>query len=142
MAKTPRRGRPPALQCRANVDDPSLGRTELVKEGVRDIEHAIQIDRQNIVPVLGHGSRVAGDRIAAVDAGVVDEDGDGAAVGDLGGRGLACPPVGNIELHRRCLPACCRDKTDGLLRTIEVEVQNDDARAFPGVGLAYTLSDA
>jgi hypothetical protein len=59
----------------------------LVKEGGRDIEHAIEIDRENIVPVLGHGSRVAGDRIAAVDAGVVDEDGDGAALGDLGGRG-------------------------------------------------------
>src|SRR4051794_10580291 len=59
-----------------DVDDPPFGRPELVQEGMCDIEHAVQIDRQDIVPVLRHRHWIAGDVITPIDSGVVDKDGD------------------------------------------------------------------
>jgi hypothetical protein len=128
---------------RADIDDPPLGRADLVEEGVGDVEHAVEIDRQDVVPVLGHGGGVAGDGIAPVDAGIVDQDRDVAALGDLGGGGLAGLPVGHVDLHGGRLAAGLGDELDGLASRLGIGHRARSPRApFAGIGLADALPDA
>ena len=63
-----------------------------------DVEHAREVDRDDVLPVLDHGLGSAHHAVAAGDARVVDQDGDRA---DRGG-GLFCHrragrAVGDIE---------------------------------------------
>ena len=43
---------------------------------MRHVEHAIEIDRHDVLPVFDHGVRISGEGVAAVDASIVDQDGN------------------------------------------------------------------
>src|SRR5262249_12441561 len=99
---------------RANIDDSPLGRAQLVEEGMRDVEHTIEIDRQNVVPILGDGCWFARERVAAIDACIIHEDRDVAGFRDLGCHLLASLAVRDIEPHRRCLTPRRGDEPGGV----------------------------
>src|SRR5262249_16704532 len=40
------------------------------------VEHAVEVDRHDVLPVLDHRFRLRGEGVAAVDAGIVDQDRD------------------------------------------------------------------
>src|SRR5581483_4367910 len=61
---------------RGDVDDTALAGAQGFEEGMRHVEHAIEIDGHDVVPVLDHGRRLAGKSVAAIDAGIVDENRD------------------------------------------------------------------
>src|SRR3954447_10216050 len=61
---------------RADIDDAALVRAKRAEKGVRDVEHAGEVDRNHILPVLDHRLRGARHAVAPRDAGIVDEDGD------------------------------------------------------------------
>ena len=68
------------------------------KKRMRDVEHAGEVDRDDVLPVLDHGLGRTGHAVAARDAGVVDQDGDRAdRVGDLFGHRDAGRAVGDVE---------------------------------------------
>ena len=112
---------------RADVDDAALDHAQRFEEGVGDVEHAVKVDREDVVPVLGDRHRVAGDRVAPVDAGVVDQDRDIATFRNLGSCRPAGRAVGDIELHRRRLAACLGDETHRLLRAVRIGIEHDHA---------------
>ena len=113
---------------RADIDDPPLGRADLVEEGMRDVEH-VEVDRQDVVPVLGHGCGVAGDRIAPVDAGIVDQDRYVAALGDLGGGGPAGLRSVTSSFTADALPPAF--VTRPTVGAVEVGIEDDDAARLP-----------
>src|SRR5215475_5570135 len=59
---------------RADVDDPPLAPAQLRKKGMRDVEDAIKVDGHDVVPVLDHRRGLRAKGMAAIDAGIVDED--------------------------------------------------------------------
>ena len=68
------------------------------EKGVRHVEDAVEIDRRDVLPVLDDGVCVGDERVAPVDAGIVDEDRDRAElVGDLRGDGTAGRMIGDVE---------------------------------------------
>jgi hypothetical protein len=61
---------------RTDVDDPAPGRAELFQKGMCHVEHAMKVDRHDILLVLDHGLGIRGEGLAPVDAGIVDQDRD------------------------------------------------------------------
>ena len=49
------------------------------QKGMRDVEHAIEVHRHDVLPILDHCIRIGGKCVAPIDAGIVDEDRDLAA---------------------------------------------------------------
>jgi hypothetical protein len=47
-----------------------------LRKGMRDVEHAIEVHRHDVLPILDYGIRIGGKRVAPIDAGIVDEDRD------------------------------------------------------------------
>jgi hypothetical protein len=41
---------------------------------MRHVENAVEVDRHDVLPILDHRFGIGGEGIAAVDAGIVDED--------------------------------------------------------------------
>jgi hypothetical protein len=61
---------------RGDVDDAALGGAQRAQKGMRDVEHAIEVHRHDVLPILDYGIRIGGKRVAPIDAGIVDEDRD------------------------------------------------------------------
>ena len=69
----------------------------------------------DVLPVLDHGVRVGGERVAAVDAGIVHQHGDVAdLVGDLRRHRAAGCAIGHVEREACRLAAGVEDLLGGL----------------------------
>src|SRR6516225_12040254 len=90
---------------RSDIDDSPLAGAQRLEERMRHVEDAVEIDRDDVFPILDHGRAVAGERVAAVDSGIVDEDGDTAdLLGDASGDRNAILAAGDVELKARGQP--------------------------------------
>ena len=107
-----------------------------------DVEDAVEIDGEDVVPVLGHGCRVAGNMVAAVDARVIDQDREVTVPANFRGDLLACVAVCHIEFHGRSFAPGRRNECNGFICAFKVDVEHDDARALVGIGMANGLPDA
>ena len=101
---------------------------------MRHVEGAVEVDGDDVVPILEHRRGLAGERVAAVDAGIVDQDRHrpelrGNAFGD---RDAVLAP-GDIEREARGLAAGLADFLRGLLGRLGVDVDERDLRALAGV---------
>jgi hypothetical protein len=115
----------------------------MVEKGVRDIEHALEVDADDVLPILDHRFRRRGEGIAPVDAGVVHQDRDLADPrADLGGDAAARHALGHIEPHARGRAPAVADDPLGLSRRGGVDVENDDVRTLPGIADGYCSADA
>jgi hypothetical protein len=73
---------------------------QLPQEGVGDIEHAVEIDGHDILPVPQDCVRVGREGVAAIDAGVVHEHrGLSDPARNVSGNATAGVAVGDIELE-------------------------------------------
>ena len=57
---------------RTDVDNPAPRCAQLLQKSVRHVEHAVEVDGHDVLPVLDHRFAVRGEGVAAVDAGIVD----------------------------------------------------------------------
>jgi hypothetical protein len=90
---------------RTDVDDPAPGRAELFQKGMCHVEHAMKVDRHDILLVLDHGLGIRGEGLAPVDAGIVDQDRDLAHLRADARSNLAAPVVlGHIDYEAPALP--------------------------------------
>ena len=84
------------------------------EEGVRHIEHAGQVDGDDVFPVLDHGLGLGEHAVTAGDAGIVDEDRDlPDLVGDLLGHRDAVVAFGDVERETLGLAAGVADLLRG-----------------------------
>ena len=121
---------------------PLLG-AQLRQERLRDVEHAVEVDRHDVLPVLEEGVRIAGERIAPVDAGIVDQDGDAPDLGlDLFRHGHAVVAFGDVERVAFRLAAGGFDLPCGLGRRLAVDVERHDLRAFARIAERDGAADA
>src|SRR3974390_643683 len=119
---------------RSNVDDAPLAGAQRFEERMRHVEDAVEIDRDDVFPVLDHGRAVACKRIAAVDAGIVDQDRDapdllGDAPGDR--NAVLAPP--DVELKALCEPAGLANFLRGRFGRLRVDVEQRHLRALAGI---------
>ena len=109
---------------------PLLARSGAEKR-VRDVEHAVEIDRHDVLPVLDHGVGIAGKAVAPVDAGIVDQDRDRADVAcDLGRDGAASRPIGDVEGEMLRLAAGVAGIRRRLGGRLAIDVEHRDVGAF------------
>ena len=105
-----------------------------VEERLRHVEDAVEVERDDVVPVLRHRLRVRGEGVAAGDAGIVDEDRDlPDLVGDLPGERKAVVTLGHIERKALGLAAGLADLLRGLRDRVGVDVEQHHLRALAGV---------
>ena len=93
---------------RADIDDAPLGLAQLVEKRLRHVEDAVEVDADDVLPVLGDDFGLGGDGVAPRDAGIVDQDRNGPDFGgDLRGHGAAGRAVGDVEREglSPCRPA-------------------------------------
>ena len=128
---------------RADIDDAALAGAQRLEEGVGDVEHAVDIDRHDVLPVLQHGSGIGGEGVAAVDAGIVDEDRDlPDLVRDLLCDGDAVLAFGDVELEAFRLAAGVADFLRGLGGGLLVDVEQHHARALVRIAGRDGAADA
>ncbi len=128
---------------RGDVDDPPLGCAQRVKKRMRHIEHAVEIDRHDVLPVLDDGVRIGGESVAAVDAGIVDQDRNLADLaGDLCGDRAAGRPIGDVEREVLRLAAVRADIGCGFRGRFAVDVQHHHLRAFARITERDAAADA
>src|SRR5262245_57706794 len=83
---------------RGDIDDPPSGLAQWLEKGVRDIEYTIKVDGHDVLPILEDRGGLRGKGIAAVDAGVIDEDRDLAnGFGDV--RRHAAAGLGHADIE-------------------------------------------
>ena len=101
---------------------------------MRHVERAAEVDRHDVLPVLQHGIAVRGEGVAAVDAGIVDQDRDAPdLVGDLLGDRDAVIVAGDIEGKTVRLAAGFANFLGHFVGGLFVEVEQHDMRAFARV---------
>jgi len=128
---------------RADVDDPAPGRAQLCEKGMGHVEHAVEVDRHDVLPVLDHRFGGRGEGVAAVDAGIVDQDGDPAdGRADLRGNLAAFVALGHVEHEATGLAAGARDGLGGLSRAVAVGVEHDHVRSLPRIAQRDRPADA
>jgi len=128
---------------RAEIDDAALAGAQLRQEGLRDVEHAIQIDRQHVLPVLGDHVGIAGEGVAPRDAGIVHQHRDAADPGlDLGRHRPAGGAVGDVEGEGGRLAARFDDASGGRLRRPAIDVEHGDGCALARIAARDRLADA
>ena len=110
---------------------------------MRDVEDAVEIDGNDIFPILDHGVAIAGKGVAAVDAGIVDKDRDlpDLLTDALGERNAVFAP-GDVELEAGSLAARAADFFRGLCRRSFVDIDQRDLRAFARVTESNRPADA
>ena len=110
---------------------------------MRDIEHAGEVDRDDVLPVLDHRLSGARHAVAPRDAGVVDQDGDRAdRVGDLFCHRGAGRAVGDIERKTVDGAAGVADQFRGFRSTRRVDIERDHPRALAGIADRDRAPDA
>jgi len=98
---------------------------------MRDIESAVEIYRQDVLPILDHGLGIGGKGVAPVDAGIVDQDRDRADVAcDLRRDCAASHPIGDIEDKMLRLAAGITDIRRRLRRRLAIDVEHRELRAL------------
>jgi hypothetical protein len=98
---------------------------------MRDVEHAGEVDRDDILPVLDHGLGRTKHAAPPRDAGVVDEDRDRSdRVGDLLCHGGAGGAVGDIERKTVGGAARIENVLRGLVSCLFIDVEQHDPRAL------------
>jgi hypothetical protein len=127
----------------SNIDDAALGRAKRFEEGMRYVEHAVEVDRDDIFPILDHGCGLAGKRVAAVDAGIVDQDRNAPDPFAHGSRDRdAILALGDIEAKTRGAAAFAADFFRGLLGGLLIDIEQRDLGAFAGVTGRDRAADA
>src|SRR4051794_11297302 len=58
---------------RADIDNASPAREQRLQERVRDVEGAVQVDRDDVLPIFQDGIGIGSEGVAAVDSGIVDQ---------------------------------------------------------------------
>jgi hypothetical protein len=110
---------------------------------VRHVEHAVEVDRHDVLPVLDHGAGLGGERVAAIDAGIVDQDRDVADLaGDSGRHDAAGVAVRDVECERMRLADAIEDLLGGLGCTVGIHVQHDHPGAFARIAERDGAADA
>ena len=101
---------------------------------MRDVEHAIEVHRHDVLPILDHCIRIGGKCVAPIDAGIVDEDRDLAdKAGDLRGDGAAGHSIGDVELEVLCLATGITNIRCRRGGPLTIDVQHRDLRALAGI---------
>ena len=101
------------------------------EEGVRHVEHAVEIDRRDVLPVLEHGICIRNKRVAPVDAGIVDEDRNRTDFfADLRGDRAAGRVIGHVERKILRLAARVADFGGRARRCLAVDVERCDLRSL------------
>lgn len=101
---------------------------------MRHVEDAVQVDRDDVFPVLDDSRSLAGKGVAAVDAGIVHQDRD---LPDLFADEFCYPHAvaapGDIELVTGSPAAGTANVFRSFLGRLFVGVEEDDLRAFASV---------
>jgi len=107
------------------------------------VEHAVEVDRHDVLPVLEHRFRVRGEGVAAVDAGIVDQDRDLAdRRADLRGNLAALVALGDVELQAQGLAAGSRDGLHRRGRRVAVGVEHSNLCSLPRIAQRDRAADA
>jgi hypothetical protein len=109
---------------RADIDDAALARAQWREERLRYVEDAIEIERDDVVPILRDRLGLGREGVTAGDAGIIDEDRD---LPDLN-RDLLCKreaiiPLGHIERKTLGLAAGLADLLGGFRDGVGVDVE-------------------
>jgi len=100
------------------------------EKGVRHVEHAIEVHRHDLLPILDHGVGIASERVAPVDAGIVDQDrGLTEAACDSGGDDAAGVAVADVEREGMRLAAGFGNVRRGFGSPVAIDVEHGDRRA-------------
>jgi hypothetical protein len=103
------------------------------EKGVRHVEHAIEVHRHDLLPILDHGVGIASERVAPVDAGIVDQDrGLTEAACDSGGDDAAGVAVADVEREGMRLAAGFGNVRRGFGSPVAIDVEHGDRRALAG----------
>src|SRR5581483_6365786 len=117
-----------------DVDDAPFASAQGLEEGMRHVEHADEIDRDDVFPVLDDGRSLAGKGVAAIDAGIVDEDRD---LPDLFADELrdinAVVALRDVEPVTGSPATRATNIFRSFLRRLRIDIEEDDLRAFFGV---------
>jgi hypothetical protein len=128
---------------RADVDDAPPGRAQGAKKRVRHVEHAGQVDGDDVFPVLDHGLGGASHAVAADDAGIVDQDRHlSDLVGDLFRHRDAVLAPDNVEREGLRLAAAIANFPRGFACRLLVDVEQHHARALAGIAGRNRAPDA
>ncbi len=126
---------------RAHVDDAAvLGGVHVLQAGLGGEEGAVEMDRQQLLPV---GEREVDDRLDDLDAGVADQDVDLAVLGHgVGDALLDLGLVGHVHGDGEGIASLGLDLGCGLAGGIEVEVGDHRDAAFGCEAEGDFLADA
>ena len=128
---------------RTDIDDAPLVLAQRREEGVRHVEDAGEIDRDDVFPILDHGFVGAKHAVAARDAGIVDQDRDRSdLVGDLLCHRDAGVEIGHVERKALRLAAGVPDLLGRFRRRIAVHVEQHHARTLAAVARGDGTPDA
>src|SRR5262245_54515154 len=128
---------------RADVDDATSALPQIFQEGMRHVEHTIEVDGHDVVPVLDHRRRLAGKGVAAVNARIVDEDADAANAGaDRSGQAQTGRAVSDIERKTPRPSPIAFERRRRLLRGFGVGIERDDCRSGLGIAERNCPTDA
>jgi len=100
---------------------------------MNDIEHAVEIDRHDVLPVLADDVGIGGEGVAPGNAGIVDEDRD--LVGfcrDVRSDGAAGGAIGDVEPEVVRLAAGLDDVGGRCGRRLAIDISSNDLRALAG----------
>ena len=110
---------------------------------MRHIEHAGEVDRDDVFPIVDHGFGRAQHAVAAGDAGIVDQDRDlPDLVGDLFCHRDAVVAPGDVEREAFGLAAGVADFLRRFGRRLLVHVEQHHARALAGIAVRDRAPDA
>ncbi len=102
-----------------------------LQQRMRDVEDAVEIDRHDVLPVLQHRIGIRGEGIAAVDAGIVDQDRDLTDLArDLLGDREAILALRHVERETLGFTAGTADLAGRVACGLGVDVEQHDARAL------------
>ena len=119
---------------RADIDDAALAGAQRAEERMRHVEHAGEVDRDDVFPILDHGRVLAEHAVAPRDAGIVDEDRDRPdLVGHLFRHRDAGVAVGDVEGKTFRSAAGIEDCLRRLAGRRLVDVEHHHAGALAGI---------
>ena len=103
----------------------------------------MQVDAEDVLPVLPYRVGIGGESVAPRDAGIVDQDGDGTDfIGDLFGHRDAILMLGHIERETLRLAAGGFDVGGGLFRGFAVDVEHRDCGTLTRIAKCDAAADA
>ena len=110
---------------------------------MRHIEHAGEVDRDDVFPIVDDGFGCAQHAVAAGDAGIVDQDRDlPDFFGNLLGHRDAVVALGDVEQKTLGLAAGVADFARHIGRRLLVHVEQHDPRAFARIAVRDRAPDA